>query len=121
MRSLMLTSALLPRKCAQTLLAVALRPSQAGRGCLRLKLASAAFLLTVKLGGVASSVASSQLACLSFVKSAFCSLSYGEQDLMVSSDYYLRTCLLGPMPLMQGATADGAICGTSNMRAGGGE
>ena len=53
------------------------------------------------------------------MESAFCSLSYGEQDLMVSSDYFLRVCLLGPMTVMQRATADGATCGTSNMRAGG--
>lgn len=52
MCSSMLISALLPGKCAQTLLAVALRPSQAGRGSLHLKLASAAFLLSVKLEGL---------------------------------------------------------------------
>lgn len=38
---------------------------------------------------------------------------------MVSTDYFLRVCLLGPMTVMQGATADGATCGTSNTGAGG--
>lgn len=56
------------------------------------------------------------------MESAFCSLSYGEQDdLMVPSDDFLSVCLLGPTTVMRGATADGATCGTSNMRAGGGE
>lgn len=72
-----------------------------------------------KAGEVASSVTRSQLACITFEESAFGSLSYGEQDdLMVSSDYFLRVCLLGPVTVMWGGTADEATCGTSNMRSG---
>lgn len=46
---MMLTSVLLPRKCAQALLGVASRPLQPGRGSLHSKLASATFLIPVKL------------------------------------------------------------------------